>query len=90
MLMLLGLMAACAALSGWIGYRLAASESVGLPPSLAQRIPSDRHAMFIADLFAHNASYGIGFVGGLVLAVMIWKSRRRASEAGAPVARALA
>jgi hypothetical protein len=80
-LTLLGVMAACAAPCGWVGYRLATNHIVGLPARLAERIPPDRHAAFLADLFAHNASYGVGFLGGIVLCVMIWRSRGRASPA---------
>ena len=37
---------------------------------------------FLADLWAHSASYLIGFVGGLVLIGRVWRSRGRAAASG--------
>ena len=37
-------------------------------------------AAFLADLWAHSASYLVGFVGGIVLLVRVWRSRGRAAK----------
>lgn len=34
--------------------------------------------MFLVDLWMHNASYFSGFLGGLVVIVMVWRGRRLA------------
>ena len=80
---LLLLMATLALISGIAGFQAARSGMVTLLPSLADRIPPARHAAFIADLWAHLASYASGFLGGVVLcarSVVLrqrqWRSRR--------------
>jgi hypothetical protein len=81
---LLGVMGVFALLAGLLGYALARAGSVVLMEPFASRIPTDRHAAFLADLWAHNASYGVGFVGGIVLIVLVWRSRRRGGIAEGP------
>ena len=81
---LLGLMAVSAASSGLVGYRLArAGVSLILPP-LVYSIPEGRRAGFQADLFAHEVSYAVGFLGGLVVIGLVWRSRRRAEAQVTP------
>jgi hypothetical protein len=77
--LLLLVMAICAALAGLLGFSLARNGIVYLFGPLAQRIPKDRHPLFLADLWAHNASYFVGFIGGIVLIIWTWRSRRRAT-----------
>jgi hypothetical protein len=72
---LLGIMAACALSAGVIGCLLARSGAVFLVGPIALRVPPDRHFAFLADLWAHLASYLVGFVGGIVLIVQVWRSR---------------
>ncbi len=74
---LLAVMAVFAAAAGAIGYACARQGSVFLLEPLASQVPAERHAAFIGDLWAHVASYLIGFVGGIVLTVRTWRSRRR-------------
>ena len=74
---LLAVMAAAALVAGLIGYVLARSGTVFLVGPLAGRVPRERHVPFIADLWAHTASYIVGFVGGIVLIVRTWRSRQR-------------
>ncbi len=78
--MLLLVMACCAMLAGLIGYILARNRVVFLLGPLAAAIPSEKHVPFLVDLWAHNASYLAGFVGGIVLAVFTWKSRGIATD----------
>jgi hypothetical protein len=79
---LFSIMAVSALLAGIIGWLLARQGMVGLIGSLAARVPPEKHVPFIADLWAHSASYFLGFVGGAVVVVSVWRSRR----AGPPAA----
>lgn len=74
-LLLLAVMAGCAVIAGAIGLLLAKYGLVWLEKSLYSEVPRDRYALFIADLWAHSASYLVGFVGGIILAVRVWRSR---------------
>jgi hypothetical protein len=66
---LLLVMAGCAFLSGLTGYLWARQQGAIAPP-----------AAFMADWWAHNASYAVGFFGGIFLCV--GQYRRRVQERG--------
>jgi hypothetical protein len=85
---LLAVMAVCALAAGLTGWVLARGGAVFLVGPLARELPPDRHVPFLADLWAHSASYFVGLVGGLVVLALVWRSRGRASKApgAAPVA----
>jgi hypothetical protein len=53
-----------------------------LPPGmcLASIIPPEKHARFLADLWAHSASYLVGIVGGLRLCAWTLRKRKRLSQ----------
>lgn len=70
-------MAVCANLAGIMGWLLARHGFVFLVGSIADRVPVNRHVPFLADLWAHSASYLSGFVGGVILVVAVWRSRSR-------------
>lgn len=72
-----GMLALCA---GIVGYVAASRDWVALYGPLGRRVPQEAHARFIADLFAHNMSYAIGALGGIVLIVRTWRSRRIAPK----------
>lgn len=74
---LLGVMALSALAAGVVGGLLAAAGAISLNGPIALRIPTDRHVPFLADLWAHSASYIVGFVGGIVVIARIWRSRQR-------------
>lgn len=74
---LLLVMGSCALLAGLLGFLLGSRGIVYLMEPMASRIPEDRQARFLADLWAHSASYLIGFVGGIVVIVRVWRSRGR-------------
>ncbi len=83
---LLLVMAVGAAISGVVGYLLAVNDLIRLADWLAERVPPDRHARFLADGAAHLASYGLGFLGGAVVIVRVWRLRGRpGSTSGAGV-----
>jgi hypothetical protein len=69
--------ALCALIAGYVGWYLAHEGYVGLFGPLRRRIPEDRHPAFIADLWAHNASYLAGFFFSVILMIHVWRSRRR-------------
>lgn len=86
-LVLLACTGGVALLAGLIGYVLARTGLVILIGPLAAEVPVERHAAFIADLWAHVGSYLAGAVGGIVLANQVWRSRRTPGSAvGAPAA----
>jgi hypothetical protein len=65
--------------AGGIGYKLGVSNVVVLHEPLASDVEADKHPAFIANLFAHNMSYFVGTVGGIVLIAMTWRSRTTSS-----------
>jgi hypothetical protein len=77
---LLGIMGASAALAGVVAYVEARAGHIIVLEPLASRIPEQNHHGFIVALWMHLASYGVGFVGGLVLACRVWRSRQREAE----------
>jgi hypothetical protein len=74
---LLIVMGICATLAGLAGYALGRSGSIYLLEPLASRVPADRHDRFLADLWAHSASYLVGLLGSVVVVVSVWRSRAR-------------
>jgi hypothetical protein len=72
---LLVVMACCAFIAGALGFIFATVGWVTLVPDLADRIPASRHNAFLADLWAHSASYLAGIVGGVVLAIQTYRRR---------------
>lgn len=64
-------------LSGLLGYGFAVNGIVSLLTPLKSDVPKPQHALFIADLGAHAASYIIAFGGGVTVIVHA-RQRRRA------------
>jgi hypothetical protein len=66
-----------AALSmGIVGFVAAKTGGVWLLPDLAALIPSEKHNLYLADLWAHSAAYVAAFVGGIACCSWIWWKRR--------------
>jgi hypothetical protein len=78
-------MAVCALAAGIVGLFLASSGAVFLVGPMAREVPPDRHVPFLADLWAHSASYFVGLVGGIIVMVSVWRSRRQNVGAGAGI-----
>jgi len=76
MMMLLVCCAILATLAGAIGCFAASKGWVRLFGWLAEAVPQEKHVAFLTDLWAHNASYLGGFVGGIGLIVWVWRSRK--------------
>jgi len=77
LMMVAGMLALCA---GLVGYVAASRDWVALHGPLSRQVPQQLHARFIADLFAHNMSYAVGGIGGIVLIIHVWRSRRLSSN----------
>lgn len=58
-----------------VGFCAAQAGVVGLDGPLASRVPRERHALFLADLWAHNMAYGAGFLGGIFTCRWVWQRR---------------
>ncbi len=73
--------AICAAIAGTIGWVATAGGWLRLPDFVAANIPPDKQIPFMADLWAHNSSYAIGFAGGIILLAFVVRSRIVAGKA---------
>ena len=67
-----------AVIAGCVGWIAASRGWVWLVGRLAEEVPPEKHVAFLIDGFAHTASYGVGFVGGLVVLAVVWYERRSA------------
>lgn len=74
-LILLGTAGTFATIAGIAGYVAASNEWVWLVGSIADRVPSESHVAFLVDIWIHSASYLVAFVGGIILIVLVWRSR---------------
>ena len=72
---LLGFMTACALAAGVIGAILGTMGLIKVAPYFATRIHAAHHTAFLADLWAHGASYLAGIIGGLTLVVLTYRRR---------------
>ena len=77
LLMLMACSFGLAIIAGLVGWTAASNGWVFLVGSIADRVPADRHVLYIVDLWAHSASYLAGFVGGIALMTMVLVDRRR-------------
>jgi len=73
---LLVVMACSALLFGVLGYFLGR-----VPVYWANAIPSSVHRRFVADWWAHGASYASGSLGGLLVCVLVYTKRGRLASA---------
>jgi hypothetical protein len=71
-----------ALIAGVVGYAAAINGWVGLGPYFRNNLPPEKHVPFLVDLFAHNASYLGGFLGGLFLTAWVWWTRIRMAISG--------
>jgi len=72
---LLVVMASSAFLAGLAGFLLAEHGSLTLVGAWGDVVPHVRHSRFLADLWAHNASYLSGILGGLFVVGMTYHRR---------------
>ncbi|RPI59455.1 MAG: hypothetical protein EHM48_08850 [Planctomycetaceae bacterium] len=62
-------MAVLSFIAGVIGYFSANANIIVLHEPLSHFIPPDRHAVFMADYWAHTAAYATGFLSGIGLCI---------------------
>jgi hypothetical protein len=74
-------MGVVAAVASGSGYFAARAGLVELMEPLASEIPEPVHLRFLADLWAHLASYGTGFLGGVLIWIWAWRERSRRRKA---------
>jgi H+/Cl- antiporter ClcA len=85
--LLLAFMAALALIAGVSGFLVVKASGFHLDYVAAASLPVAKQQFFIACWFAHLASYGSGFLGGLLLC--LWAVlRRRRMDAGPGIPRA--
>lgn len=77
LLILLGCMAASSLVAGTAGFLLTRARVISLPEWMAAMLPATQHARFMADWWAHSASYLVGIVGGLIVCIHTYSRRRR-------------
>ena len=78
-LRLLSVMALSAVLVGTTGYVLARRGVIAPPVWIHESLAPSSYSAFLADWWAHNASYATATLGGLVLCVMTYRKRVNAS-----------
>jgi hypothetical protein len=81
---LLLVMAVASFLAGLTGWALCTTNVVHLGGPIGAHVEQSRHARFMADWWAHGASYLVGAVGGLVLSVRTWRLRKLAGATRTP------
>jgi len=69
-------MGCSALLFGVLGYFMGS-----MPPNWFAAIPTPAHRRFVADWWAHSASYATGFLGGLLVCVLVYIRRGRLASA---------
>lgn len=72
---LLVVMGLSAAVAGIVGYVLTSRALIAPPGWVASILPPPRHARFMADWWAHNASYFFGFFGGILVCGLTIRKR---------------
>jgi len=72
---LLATMGVLAAVAGLVGFALSSRGTMAPPEWVAFVLPRARHARFMADWWAHNASYFVGFFGGIALCIVTFRKR---------------
>ena len=77
--LLLVVMGVCALVAGIIGAVLAQRGTILLWEPLNSAVPRSKHVRFLADAWAHTASYIAGVAGGCVLIIWTWHARNVAT-----------
>jgi hypothetical protein len=72
---LLGWMAGSAVFAGLLGFVLTRQGLVSPPPWISSSLPRGADARFMADWWAHNASYAVAFLGGIGLCALQYRRR---------------
>jgi hypothetical protein len=81
-LALAALMGGSALLAGIAGYVMTARGIIHIVTDYQDRIAPDRQARFMADVWAHLASYAAGLLGSAAIALRAQRTRRRLARLG--------
>jgi hypothetical protein len=73
---LLAVMGVLASVAGLVGYILSSRGTIAPPEWIASVLPQARYSRFMADWWAHNASYFVGFFGGIALCIVTFRRRQ--------------
>jgi hypothetical protein len=68
-------MAACATISGLTGFMLGRNGFVAPPEWVISSLTPSAYANFMADWWAHSASYAVGFFGGIAMCIVQYRKR---------------
>lgn len=60
---------------GVAGYVSATMGWACMVEPWSSQISPEKHIWFLVDMWAHNAGYAVGFVGGIGLVRSVWRSR---------------
>jgi len=82
---LLLVMAACAVVFGIAGFLVAKERIVAPPWRMQSQLPSSHFPNFMADWWAHNASYASAFLGGITLCFIAYRKRQGTQPARSSV-----
>lgn len=73
---LMGAVAALAVSAGLLGYGAARMGWAWIDrPLVAALVPAERHALYLADAWAHSAAYAGGVVGAMIVGTWAWQRR---------------
>jgi hypothetical protein len=75
LLILLACMAASSLAAGTAGFLLAGTHKISPPAWMAVILPVEQRPRFMADWWAHSASYLVGMIGGLVVCIRTYLKR---------------
>lgn len=73
---LLAMMGVLAAVAGLLGFILSSRGTIAPPKWIASVLPQARYPRFMADWWAHGASYFVGFFGGIALCIATFRKRQ--------------
>jgi hypothetical protein len=74
---LLLIMAACAFFAGLSAFLLAKNGPISEPRWIAPALTACSYPHFLADAWAHTASYASGFIGGIILCILQYARRHK-------------
>lgn len=74
-LLLSAVCGAAALIAGFIAYRLMSTDSISFISEMSLAIEPARQPGFLAALWMHTASYTVGTMGGLIIAVRVFACR---------------
>jgi hypothetical protein len=80
LVVLMGCITVMALAGGLAAYFAARAGRIGLTAPFASLVPPAKRVTFLADGAAHLAAYLAGFAGSIVLAMIFWRRRGRASD----------